>query len=293
MLVSLLPLTAGFTFTQRRAHAQCGSNDLRIGGFSTLQRCAEACAATRSCRFFTFAPHSHANGDCYQEYTLQATCPEGWDYTDRNYSFYELNASWMGCTEPRAANFRSEATVDDGSCQEADPCVTREVDGSCATCIGRHGCDVGNHGYRNPNYDKVYAQYLGPHLKRSAGRKGHGHAKVIDGDLDDWLGHDPSLVYRDVAFAKPNGEEVIFESSAGGKWFGDSDFSAKWMVAYNDAWLYLAFDVSDDKTFVGSLKSQADASGADACWSYRTGLQLGFEVHAGVHAPHNTLPWCP
>ena len=56
------------------------------------------------------------------------------------------------------------------------------------------------------------------------------------------------------------------------------------MVAYNDAWLYLAFDVQDDKTFVGSAVEQASAGGADGCWSYRTGLQIGFEI-GGQMAP--------
>ena len=194
---------------------------------------------------------------------------------------------------------------------------TGEPDGSCSTCIGRHGCSAGNIGYRNPAHDTVYAQYLGPHVSRGATRAGRGNAKTIDGDLqghtwctvprhapppryplgalqiqcrshaplmhplcgagdlDDWQDHDPSLVYKDVAFARADGVEVVFESSGAGKWYGEPDFSARWMLAWNDAWLYLALDVRDDKTFVGSAEQQERA---DACWSFTTGLQLGFEV---------------
>jgi len=288
LFVALLVLTgdaAAFTYTQRRAHAQCSSNDLRLGDFKSLGQCAEACALSASCRFFIYQALS---GDCYQEYTLQASCLEGWDYSDTAFTFYELeDLQSMGCTEPRAPNFNSRATLDNGSCEAADPCVSRQVDGRCSTCTHlRHGCDVGNHGYRNPTHDTVYAQYLGPHLKRSAERKGHGNAKVIDGDLEDWRGHDPSLVYRDVAFAKADGEEVVFEPSGGGQWFGESDFSAGWMAAWNDAWLYLALDVSDDKVLVGTVEEQQSSGGSDGCWSFKSGLQLGFEVGG----PSATVP---
>ena len=259
-----------FTFVQRHARAQCRSNDLYLKTASNAQACAAACAAESDCRFFTFT----SSGDCHQELTLSATCPEGWD-NDDSITFYELQAIWMGCMEPRAANYNSQATIDNGSCAESDACVSRSSSGVCDTCRElRHGCDVGNHGYRHPFFDTVQAQYLGEHLPRSASRAGHGHAKVIDGDLSDWRDHDPLLVYQDVGFAKADGEEVVFESSmASGQWFGLSDFSATWMLAWNDAWLYMALDVRDDKTFAGMQPPDPSQ-----CWAFHTGLQLAFEV---------------
>ena len=96
-----------------------------------------------------------------------APCCTGWIPAPA-YNFYELHGNWMGCTEPRAANYNSIAVIDDQSCQESDTCVSRQPDGSCSTCIGRHGCSAGNIGYRHPAHDTVYAQYLGPHVSRGA-----------------------------------------------------------------------------------------------------------------------------
>jgi hypothetical protein len=55
------------------------------------------------------------------------------------------------------------------------------------------------------------------------------------------------------------------------------------MLAWNDAWFYIAIEARDDATVGGEVAPPLDARGA-GCTAYRTGLQLGFEV-GGPAAP--------
>eukprot|EP00966_Prymnesium_polylepis_P109426 2532846-Prymnesium_polylepis.2 len=78
--------------------------------------------------------------------------------------------------------------------------------------------------------------------------------------------------YQDVAFADGNGHEVVFESSGVGKWYGPKDFSTSFQLAWDEGFLYLAIDVTDDVFQAGARTHGYKRY----CW--KTGLQLGFEV---------------
>ena len=81
----------------------------------SLKSCAEECARRRDCRFFIHGKEGTKLDDCYVEYTVGRKCPEGWE--EDAFDFWEIGAEWIGCTEPRATNYDSKATLDDGSCK--------------------------------------------------------------------------------------------------------------------------------------------------------------------------------
>tara|TARA_B110001452_G_scaffold177617_1_gene149009 strand:+ start:315 stop:1475 length:1161 start_codon:yes stop_codon:yes gene_type:complete len=252
-----------------KADVECNSLDRSFGKVDSANDCANKCLEDKHCRFFIFGTAGTKLGDCYSENTATAECAEGWE--DDTFDFYRVHAPWVGCMEPRAANYKSTATVDDGSCEEWDTCAetgsrnfddhawrTQHCDDWRDWC--RHPCEApGNDGYRNKHNDTVYAQRVAP-----------GELQ-IDGDLSDWtMRHDPARCYTDVSFADGQGREAQFESYGGGKWFGPTDFSMRWMLAYDDDNFYVGADVTDDVFAVGEP--------TDAASCYKTGMQLGFEV---------------
>ena len=102
----------GFRYTLIKEQSECNSNDLWLGKRS-LKSCAEECARRRDCRFFIHGKEGTKLDDCYVEYTVGRKCPEGWE--EDAFDFWEIGAPWIGCTEPRATNYDSKATLDDGS----------------------------------------------------------------------------------------------------------------------------------------------------------------------------------
>ena len=65
---------------------ECESGDSKLGTFETMQDCAKACKDKAGCRYFVFGKGKKA-GRCYQEYTVDATCTEGWQ--SDSYDFYD------------------------------------------------------------------------------------------------------------------------------------------------------------------------------------------------------------
>lgn len=163
----------GFRYTLIKEQSECNSNDLWLGKRS-LKSCAEECARRRDCRFFIHGKEGTKLDDCYVEYTVGRKCPEGWE--EDAFDFWEIGAPWIGCTEPRATNYDSKATLDDGSCKDASVCAApgnAEL-GTCRDCVD-DGCEAGtNNGYKNRDHDVVYAS-----------RVPTGSIKV-DGELDEW-----------------------------------------------------------------------------------------------------------
>ena len=135
------------------------------------------------------------------------------EFEEDEFDFYELKAAWIGCMEPRASNYNSAATIDDNSCTESDTCAHRRGDGTCPNCIAEGQCAAGtNDGYRNRDHDTVWASKVA---------KG---SIQVDGDLSDWMNHmHGDRCYTDVAFARADGEEVIFEAYAGSLYADEDD----------------------------------------------------------------------
>jgi hypothetical protein len=271
-----MPTTAaGYRYELVHAGVECKSADKWYGKTTSAAECAQVCGAAKDCRFFTFGTSGSKLGDCYRENTRSADCPEGWEVD--SFDFYELQAPWVGCTEPRARNYDPQATADSGTCEEWDACASgrREWGGSsgwvgdCQQWRGwcNHPCESGNAGYRNKKNDTVYAARVPP------------GSVTIDGDLREWATQDPRWRYSDVPFASISGDEVVFETRWGGKWFGPQDFSTSWMLRWDDDHLYIALEVIDD-TFNVGVRDQTHLR--TYCW--QTGLQLGFEV-GGPSAP--------
>ena len=79
-----------FTYTLVKEHAECGSDDTKIGNFSDAKACAEECAASadehgRKCEAFAFGrddagstdpKYADRKGMCWFEHTAVARCPE-------------------------------------------------------------------------------------------------------------------------------------------------------------------------------------------------------------------------
>jgi len=247
-----------------KTDSECGSENLDLGPQSTLAACAAACDRhqyPRQCQFFNYGKLQEA-GRCFMEQTTSSRCEEGW-LSSETRDFYKLNRlsdqPVMGCMDERASNYNAAATQDDGTwcSQLADPCVSRAADGACANCVTSGQCtnehDM-NDGFRNSANDTVYASKVAD-----------GSIKV-DGDLRDWAtAHSADRHYESVAFASLTGDVVTFESHDGGKWYGPSDFSVSFMLAWDSRHFYLAAEVQDDMLTAGRN-----------CWD--TGLQAGFEV---------------
>ena len=274
--------TGGTGWALVKADVECSSHDRSFGKVDSAADCANKCLEDQRCRFFIFGTAGAKLGDCYSEDTATAECAEGWE--DDTFDFYRVHAPWVGCTEPRSVAYKSTATVDDGSCEEWDTCAetdskhfddhawrTQHCDEWRGWC--QSPCEGSDKtvGYRNKHHDTVYAQRVAP-----------GELQV-DGDLRDWtVRHDPARCYTDVAFADSAGREASFESSGGGKWFGPTDYSMTWMLAYDDDNFYIGADVTDDVFAVGSYDARLPHT---SC--YKTGMQLGFEVegpHRGIDA---------
>jgi hypothetical protein len=240
---------------------ECRSPDVMLGTFENVQQCKDACSNTPNCHFFIFGKR-YKHGRCWQELTNSSSCPEGWEADD--YDFFkvhtacELNGHGCvpGCTNPRAPNYQETANTDDGSCEEVSACANGAA--TCPSCFTDKysGTCSEDTPYRSKKYDEVVASKVG------------ADTITVDGDLRDWSFHAMDRCYRDVPFAKDNGEEVVFETTAGGKYFGPGDFSMRWMLAWNESKLFLAADVSDD-----TLRTNP---GATSCWE--NGLQVAFEV---------------
>ena len=247
-------VASAFTHSLVKSDSVCNVNSVSLGPQNSLEACAVACSTTPTCNFFASGKGAQA-GVCSQllaNATCTNSCPSGY-LIDETMDFYQLHRDGItGCTEARAPNCNPAATVDDGSCQGVDACV-RTAEGACANCVTSGMCSNGNEGYRNPDFDTVYAS-----------RVPNG-AISIDGNLRDWSAHDMSRCYTDVAFATTTGEEVVFEAHDGGVWYGPSDFSVKFMLAWDDTNLYLAAEITDDVLQVG-----------ETC--YANGLQAAFEV---------------
>ena len=77
------------TYTLVKEHADCGSDDTKIGVFSDAQACAAECAAAdehgRKCEAFAFGrddanstdpQYADRKGMCWFEHTARARCPE-------------------------------------------------------------------------------------------------------------------------------------------------------------------------------------------------------------------------
>jgi hypothetical protein len=73
--------------------SECQSSDTWLGWFSTVQQCADACRNGDFCRYFIYGTGSKA-GNCYEEYTDAATCPEGWESDE--YDFYHAPRKFFG-----------------------------------------------------------------------------------------------------------------------------------------------------------------------------------------------------
>ena len=242
---------------------ECGSENVDLGHVNSLQECAAACAAKVGCNYFSSGKDARA-GQCNQELADNSGCLKGYLYDD-GFDFYQLQIEGLaGCMEEGSINYKPRATVTDDSCVGVAPCahydpnIVDDPTKPCPNCLtDGHGCtkDDSNDGFRNPLHDTIYASRV------------DANTLVIDGDLRDWEGHTPDWCYKDVAFAKSNGDEVIFESFSGGKWFGPDDFSLKFMLSWDDDYLYLAAEVTDDVLQVGE---------EGQC--YANGLQAAFEV---------------
>lgn len=206
-LSSSLLATATHTWSLQKSGAECSSGNIPLGPKTSLQECADACFAAPTCNFFVSGTGSE-QGHCHQEVTNSSRCPEGFLVNDA-YDFYALTrVGTRGCTDARASNYDPAATDDDGSCKGADTCVARTASGACANCVAEKQCTSGNEGYRNAQFDTIYATRV------------PDGTIVIDGSLRDWSGHTTEHCYRDVAFATESGDEVVFEAHDGGVWFG-------------------------------------------------------------------------
>jgi len=256
-----------------RSGVECQSADANLGDAPTLAECANRCAAKVGCSFFIYG-HGYKAGRCYQEFTNTSTCAEGWEVDE--YDFYQLHTTitMRGCTDARdTAHYNAAANVDDGSCVGVSACAAPRPHGEageCANCATDQvtGSCRDNQPYRSHKHDLIDAVRVAP------------GELTVDGDLRDWGSHmSSSQCFQDVPFATQAGDEVVFEAHDGGKWFGPSDFSIRWMLAWDDQpgdddYLYLAAEVRDD-TF--------QVSGS----CYGNGLQVAFEVAGpdkGVHA---------
>ena len=82
-LLTRKPISSGYI--KLKSGAECDSSDESLGDFSSVQECANACAAKPQCKFFVYDTGSTY---CYWEKTTSADCSEGWD--SDSYDFYGL-----------------------------------------------------------------------------------------------------------------------------------------------------------------------------------------------------------
>ena len=97
-----------------RREASCSSASTQIGRDTfpnTLAECAaEACSRTEGCQFFVLGRlGSDSEGICYQEHTIDASCPEGW--VDVNPFCHSCRSNYEGFYEYRASVQRDEELV--------------------------------------------------------------------------------------------------------------------------------------------------------------------------------------
>ena len=251
---------AEISFDLIKTQAECNTENVDLGVQPGPRACAEACAAQPSCSFFVSGTGAQV-GHCHQELANSSDCASGY-LIDETMDFYQLHRNGVtGCTDNRASNYDAAATVDNGSCEGADTCASRSEDGKCANCVEQGMCTSGNEGYRNAEFDTIYASRV------EAG------SIAIDGDLRDWADHlGGPRCYDNVAFATETGEVVRFENfGSGGMWYGPNDFGVRFMLSWDDEFLYLAAEVSDDILQVGQT-------------CFTNGLQAAFEV-GGPESP--------
>jgi len=86
ILLFLVAVSAA-DYIKRKSGSECESSDYKLGKFSTVEECADACRQKDGCKFFIYGTGSKS-GYCYWEYTKTADCSEGWE-TDK-YNFYEV-----------------------------------------------------------------------------------------------------------------------------------------------------------------------------------------------------------
>ena len=175
-----LPLIGDTGWSLVKAGVECNSHDRWFGKVDSANHCARKCLDDKHCRFFIFGTAGTKLGDCYSENTATVDCVEGWE--EDTFDFYRVSAPWVGCTEPRAANYKSSAKVDDGSCEEWDTCAERDSRHFDDHAWRTQHCDdwrdwcqspceaPGNVGYRNKHNDTVYAQRVAPGARRSLSR---------------------------------------------------------------------------------------------------------------------------
>lgn len=75
-------------YVLRKSDHECKSADKKLGDFSSLNECANACCGMPECKFFIYGK---LNKRCFWEKTLDVNCPEGWE--DDSYDFYELKGN--------------------------------------------------------------------------------------------------------------------------------------------------------------------------------------------------------
>ena len=79
-----------------KADAECRSGDEWLGSFSTLEKCAAACAAKTGCEYFLYGkasgPQGSKAGRCYWEKTSDSSCSSG-SWEADSYDFYGFKSA--------------------------------------------------------------------------------------------------------------------------------------------------------------------------------------------------------
>ena len=75
------------SYVKHKSGAECQSSDTKLGWFSGIQGCVDACRQKDGCRFFVYGTGSKF-GYCYWEKTTSADCSEGWE--NDKYDFFEI-----------------------------------------------------------------------------------------------------------------------------------------------------------------------------------------------------------
>ena len=74
-----------------KSNFECGSDEEKLGNFSSLQECGQACRNKDGCNFFIFGESSSKKEEsCYWEKASAGDCTEGW--VNDTYDFYELSS---------------------------------------------------------------------------------------------------------------------------------------------------------------------------------------------------------
>ena len=80
-------------YSKLKSGKECKSGGTKLGTFSSVGQCADACRAKGSCTYFIYGTGSKS-GSCWWEYTKTADCTEGWKQDGRTgYTFYEITGN--------------------------------------------------------------------------------------------------------------------------------------------------------------------------------------------------------